>query len=160
MKLLLMKTLLFTLFLFFTGFTFAQKIDLRDNNFYVNDSLVYKHQIKNVLMANPTALNMYNKAKKRQTFGGLILATGISLIVADGVMGLTTENRAYPKVLTLAGVVVAGVSIPVLLGNKERVKKSIDLYNESQPDTPKTLGYNYNLNIITNTNGLGLAITF
>lgn len=155
-----MKTFLFALCFLFTGLAFAQEIKYEDNKFFVNDSLVYKHQIKGVLAANTEALALYNKAKKRQTFGGILLATGIGLCVADAAMGLTTDNRSYPKALTVAGVVVAGISIPLLSGNKKRVQESVDLYNASLPKKEKTLGYNFDVKLITNQNGLGLNLTF
>lgn len=155
-----MKTLFFTISLLFTSLLFSQQIKIEDNKFYVNDSLVYKHEVKKILMANPEALNMYNKAKSRQSWGGILLATGIGLCVADVAMGLTTENKTYPTVISVAGVVVAGISIPILSGNRERVAKSIDLYNETAPKDKNKLGYNYDMKIITNQNGVGINIRF
>lgn len=155
-----MKTVLFALCFLFTGLAFAQEIKYEDNKFFVNDTLVYKHQIKNVLSANSEALSLYNKAKTRQSIGGILLASGIGLCVADAVMGLTTDNRTYPKALTVAGVVVAGISIPILSGNKKRVQESVDLYNASLPKKEKTLGYNFDVKLITNQNGVGFNLTF
>lgn len=155
-----MRTLLIAICLFVTGLTFSQKIRLEENKFYVKDSLIYRSDIKKVLAANPAALKMYKSAKTRQSLGGIMLASGIGLCVADAVMGLTTENRAYPKALTYAGIGLAGVSIPILSGNKKRVQQSIELYNESQPDEPKTLGFNYDVKMITNRNGIGFNVTF
>jgi hypothetical protein len=136
-----MKTLFFTISLLFTTLLFSQQIKIEDNKFYVNDSLVYK-------------------AKSRQSWGGILLATGIGLCVADAAMGLTTENKTYPTVISLAGAVVAGISIPILSGNRERVAKSIDLYNETAPKDKNKLGYNYDMKIITNQNGVGINIRF
>jgi len=155
-----MKTFLFALCFLFTGLAFSQEIKYEDNKFFVNDTLVYKHEIKKVLAANEEALKLYNKAKTRQSIGGILLASGIGLCVADAVMGLTTDNRSYPKSLTIAGVVVAGVSIPVLSGNKKRIEESINTYNASLPEKEKTLGYNFDVKLITNQNGIGFHINF
>lgn len=155
-----MKTLLMAFCLFVTGLTFSQKIRLEDNKFFVKDSLIYRSDIKKVLAANPAALKMYKSAKTRQSLGGIMLASGIGLCAADAVMGLTTDNRDYPQALTYVGVGLAGISIPILSGNKKRVQQSIELYNESQPDEPKTLGFNYDVKMITNRNGIGFNITF
>jgi hypothetical protein len=155
-----MKKLFFTISLLFTSLLFSQQIKIEDNKFYVNDSLVYKHDVKKILMANQEAFNMYNNAKSRQSWGGILLATGIGLCVADAAMGLTTENKTYPTAISLAGLVVAGIAIPILRGNRERVAKSIDLYNETSPKEKNKLGYNYDMKIITNQNGVGVNIRF
>lgn len=155
-----MKTFLFALCFLFTGFAFAQEIKYEDNKFFVNDSLVYKHEIKKILAANEDALKLYNKAKTRQSIGGILLASGLGLCVADAVMGLTTDNRSYPKALTVAGVVVAGISIPILSGNKKRIEESINTYNAALPEKEKTLGYNFDVKLITNQNGIGFHINF
>jgi hypothetical protein len=155
-----MKKLLLALCLFATGLTFAQRIKIEDNKFYVKDSLVYKHDIKKVLAAKPEALQLYKKAKTRQSIGGVLLASGIGLCVADAVMGLTTENRDYPQALTFTGLGVAAVSIPLLSGNKKRIAKSIELYNEDQPVERHPLGLIYDVKFISNRNGLGLNLTF
>ena len=62
-----MKTFLFALCFLFTGLAFSQEIKYEDNKFFVNDTLVYKHEIKKVLAANEEALKLYNKAKTRQS---------------------------------------------------------------------------------------------
>ncbi|AWM14492.1 hypothetical protein NHF50_11785 [Flavobacterium sp. NRK F10] len=155
-----MKTFLFALCFLFTGLAFAQEIKYEDNKFFVNDSLVYKHEIKKILAANEDALKLYNKAKTRQSIGGILLASGLGLCVADAVMGLTTDNRSYPKALTVAGVVVAGISIPILSGNKKRIEESINTYNAALPEKEKTLGYNFDVKLITNQNGIGFHINF
>lgn len=155
-----MRTFLLALCLLLTSISFSQKIRIENNKFYVKDSLVYKHNIKDVLASNSEAMNLYKKAKNRQTLGTILLASGISMCVADGVMGLTTENRDYPQALTYVGIGVVGVSIPILSGNKKRVAKSIDLYNESQPEDKGPLGFNYDVKLINNRNGIGFNITF
>jgi hypothetical protein len=38
--------------------------------------------------------------------------------------------------------------------------ESIEMYNNGLEPKAKTLGYNFNMNFITNQNGIGLKITF
>ncbi len=74
-------------------------------------------------------------------------------------MGLTSDVK-YPTVATYAGIGLVAVSIPILSGRKKMIQESVTLFNEGLNNEPKTLGDNFELNIVNNTNGLGLQINF
>lgn len=154
-----MKTLLITISLLFTGLLFSQKIITENKKYLVDGKHVYKHEIKNVLAANPEALNLYNKAKRKETWGGVLIASGIALCIADAVKG-AVSNEEYPTVLTYAGVGLVAVSFPILSGKNKMKTNSIEIYNNGLTPKEKTLGYNFDLNIINNQNGIGFNVTF
>ncbi|MCO6163905.1 hypothetical protein [Flavobacterium sp. NRK F7] len=154
-----MKKIL-SLFCFFTiSLIFSQQIEVRDNKYYVNDDLVYKHEITKTLAANPEALQLYKKSRTKESVGGLLLGGGIGLIIGDVVKGLVSDVD-YPSGFTYVGAGLIGVSIPVLSGRTRMRAKSIELYNESVKDNSNSLGYQFDMKVITNSNGIGLNITF
>ena len=92
-------------------------------------------------------------------FVGFLLGLGIGTTAADLVMGLTSDVK-YPTAITYAGVGLMVVSIPILSGRKKMVQESIDIYNAGLKEQNKTLGDNFELNIVNNSNGVGLRINF
>lgn len=154
-----MKTLILTFGLLFTSLLFSQEITTENKKYYVDGVHVYKHEIKTVLAANPAALNLFNKAKKKETWGGVLIGSGVALCVADAVKAAVSDED-YPSAMTYVGVGLVAVSIPVMWGKNKMRNESIDMYNNSLEPKEKTLGYNFNMNIISNQNGIGLNVTF
>lgn len=154
-----MKTLILTFGLLFTSLLFSQEITTENKKYYVDGVHVYKHEIKNVLAANPAALNLFNKAKKKETWGGVLIGSGVALCIADAVKGAVSDED-YPSAMSYVGVGLVAVSIPVMWGKNKMRKESIEMYNNGLEPKEKTLGYNFNMNIISNLNGIGLNVTF
>lgn len=154
-----MKNLALFFSLFISSFIFSQQIEYKDKKFYVDGEHVYKHKITETLASNLEALNLYKKSRTKESVGGLLLGAGIGLIVGDVVKGLVSDTE-YPSGFTYVGAGLIGVSIPVLAGRTRMRDKSIELYNESTKGNSPKLGYNFDMKIITNTNGIGLNVTF
>lgn len=154
-----MKTLILTFGLLFTSLLFSQEITTENKKYYVDGIHVYKHEIKTVLAANPAALNLFNKAKKKETWGGVLIGSGVALCVADAVKG-AVSNEVYPSAMTYTGIGLVAISIPVMWGKNKMRNESIEMYNKGLDSKEKTLGSNFNVNIITNQNGIGFNLTF
>jgi hypothetical protein len=154
-----MKTLLLTISLMLTSILFSQEITTENKKYLVEGVHVYKHEIKNVLAANPAALNLYNKAKRKETWGGVLIGSGIALCVADAVKAAVSDEK-YPSAMTYVGVGLVAISFPILSGKNKMRADSIEMYNNGLEPKEKTLGYNFDLNIINNQNGLGFNVTF
>ncbi len=163
---------LFLLLTVFCGFlSFAQRdmgpkelpanqpIEIVNGQYLVNGEQYSNYDIKYHLMnTNPEAYNFYKKAKTKSSVGGLLLGLGGALIVGDAVKAMVS-NEDYPGSFTYVGAGLAAVSIPVLTGRKKMLQKSIDTYNDSLTKE-KTLGYNFDVNILASTNGIGLTVRF
>ena len=151
----------FFLILAILGFstTFAQKLEYNDGKIYQDGEQLSSFETKKVLASDLKALHLFKKAKSKESLGGLILGLGIGGTVADLVMGLTSDVK-YPTGITYAGIGLMAVSIPILSGRKKMVEKSIEIYNSGLPEQQKTLGDNFELNIVNNSNGVGLRINF
>lgn len=144
------------------GFTisFAQKLEYKNGKMYQNDVQLSTFETKEVLKTDLKALHLFKKAKSKESIGGFVLGLGIGATAADLVMGLTTSNRKYPTAVTYAGIGLMAVSIPILSGRKKMIQESVDLYNSNLQEQNKTLGSNFELNIVNNTNGFGIQINF
>ena len=124
---------------------------LPDSFFTEKESKLMKTDLK--------ALHLFKKAKTKESLGGFLLGLGIGGTVADLVKGLVS-NEKYPTVISYAGVGLMAISIPILSGRKKMVQNSVDIYNSGLQEQKKTLGDNFELNLVNNANGVGLRINF
>ena len=151
----------FILIIAILGFStsFAQKLEYTNGKIFQNGEQLSSFETKKVMETDLKALHVFKKAKTKESLGGFILGLGVGGTVADLVMGLTSDVK-YPTGITYAGVGLMAVSIPILSGRKKLVQESIDIYNSGIQDQKKTLGDNFELNIVNNSNGVGLRINF
>ena len=143
-------------------FPAGQTIELKDKKMFINNEQVPSYEIKKYLKDNDfKAYSLYNKAKNKSVFGGLLLGLGSVLIVSDAVRAIVTENSEYPSAMTFVGAGMVGTSIFVLKGKNKKLQNAIDSYNTGLKTTG-ALDNNFeaNLNVVANTNGLGLRLSF
>jgi len=156
----LMKQLLSLITILVFSTSFAQELTLDKGKIYQNGVQLATFETKEVLKADLQALHLFKKAKNKESIGGFVLGLGIGATVADVVMSATTSNKKYPTAITYAGVGLIAVSIPILSGRKKLVEESVATYNSSLQDQNKTLGSNFELNMVNNATGFGIQINF
>ena len=154
-----MKQLFLILAILGFSISFAQKLEYTNGKIFQDGEQLSSFETKKVMASDLKALHLFKKAKTKESLGGFILGLGIGGTVADLVMGLTSDVK-YPTAITYAGVGLMAVSIPILSGRKKMVQESVDMYNQGLKDEKKTLGDNFELNIVNNSNGVGLRINF
>ena len=154
-----MKQLILILAIFGFSTTFAQKLEYNEGKIFQDGEQISSFETKNLLKSDLKALHLFKKAKTKESLGGFLLGLGIGGTAADLVMGLTSDVK-YPTVITYAGVGLMAVSIPILSGRKKLVQESVNLYNQGLKEQNKTLGDNFEMNFVTNSNGVGFRITF
>ena len=154
-----MKKLFLILAIFGFSISFAQKLEFTDGKIFQDGEQLSSFETKNLMKTDLKALRIFKNAKSKESIGGFILGLGIGGTVADLVMGLTSDVK-YPTAITYAGVGLMAVSIPILSGRKKMVQESVDIYNAGLKEQNKTLGDNFELNIVNNSNGVGLRINF
>ena len=154
-----MKKLFLILAIFGFSISFAQKLEFTDGKIFQDGEQLSSFETKNLMKTDLKALRIFKNAKTKESVGGFILGLGIGGTVADLVMGLTSDVK-YPTAITYAGVGLMAVSIPILSGRKKMVQESVDIYNAGLKEQNKTLGDNFELNIVNNSNGVGLRINF
>ena len=149
--------LILTIFCF--SISFAQKLEYNNGKIYQAGEQLSSFETKKVMETDLKALHLFKKAKTKESLGGFLLGLGIGGTVADLAMGLTSDVK-YPTGITYAGVGLMAISIPILSGRKKMVQESVDIYNQGLKDEKKTLGDNFELNIVNNSNGFGIQINF
>lgn len=154
-----MKKLFLILAIFGFSISFAQKLEYTDGKIFQDGEQLSSFETKNLMKTDLKALHLFKKAKTKESLGGFLLGLGIGGTVADLAMGLTSDVK-YPTGITYAGVGLMAISIPILSGRKKMVQKSVDIYNQGLKDEKKTLGDNFELNIVNNSNGFGIQINF
>ena len=154
-----MKQFFLILAVFGFSISFAQKLEYTNGKIYQNGEQLSSFETKNLMKTDLKALRVFKNAKTKESLGGFLLGVGIGGTVADLVMGLTSDVK-YPTAITYAGVGLMAISIPILTGRKKMVQESVDMYNQGLIDEKKTLGDNFELNIVNNSNGFGIQINF
>ena len=154
-----MKQLFLILTIFGFSMSFAQKLEYNNGKIYQAGEQLSSFETKKVMETDLKALHLFKKAKTKESLGGFLLGLGIGGTVADLAMGLTSDVK-YPTGITYAGVGLMAISIPILSGRKKMVQESVDVYNQGLKDEKKTLGDNFELNIVNNSNGFGIQINF
>ena len=154
-----MKQFFLIVAIFGFSVSFAQKLEYTDGKIFQDGEQLSSFETKNLMNSDFKALRIFINAKTKESVGGFILGLGIGGTVADLVMGLTSDVK-YPTAITYAGIGLMAVSIPILSGRKKMVQESVDIYNSGLQEQKKTLGDNFELNIVNNSNGVGLRINF
>lgn len=154
-----MKQFFLIIVVFGFSISFAQKLEYTKGKIYQDGEQLSSFETKKVMETDLKALHIFKKAKTKESLGGFLLGLGIGGTVADLAMGLTSDVK-YPTGITYAGVGLMAISIPILSGRKKMVQESVDIYNQGLKDEKKTLGDNFELNIVNNSNGFGIQINF
>ena len=152
-----MKKIITLTLLFFTFISFSQQINIDKGKFYMRGNQVYNRELKQLLSSNVKAVTLYNQAKSKEAWGGFLLGVGIGLTTADLAIGLFSDKK-YPTEMTYIGLGSIAVSVPILSGRKKKIEEAIKIYNSEHSDFGLT--NNFELNAISNQNGLGIQISF
>ena len=161
-----MKNLLlaFTLLMGFTAFSQgltlgkepSKEIKLEKGRFYIDGTQIPSYQMKKVFASNINSLNLYKKAKTKETLGGTLLGLGATVCIIDLAVGLFSDVK-YPTALTYAGLGAVAISIPILSGRAKKMEEAVKTYNDGLKDSGST---NFDLNALANQNGIGIQIKF
>ena len=164
---------LFFLIIFFCNLqSYSQKLVYKSNG-NIKDSennTVSPTKVRELLANNEKLLADYNAGRSKKTIANGLLIGGFGLLATDLLIGATTDGnttvsgnsiqteRNYPSALTYVGLAAMVIAIPVKIGFSNKIEKVVAEYNNQ-----KTTGYNQNskqkLDLITNSNGIGLRLT-
>jgi hypothetical protein len=167
-----MKSLFAFFFLITSFFSFSQEALLFKSPSKVLNSDKEKltpTEVRDLFATNPEALQLYNSGKSKQTLGNILLYGGIATVVTTHLIRVTDsktidqygrliikERSNIPYFVGLGAILIA---IPIKIGFSKKIKKAVSLINEDLRN-PKT-GLNIeSTSLISNSNGLGISITF
>ena len=140
----------------------GQTIELKDKKMFINNEQIPSYEIKKYLKDNDyKAYSLYNKAKNKSVFGGLLLGLGSVLIVSDAVKAIVTEGGQFPTAIAATGAVLVGTSFFVLKGKNKKMQEAVDTYNNGLKTTSELENnFEASVNIVANQNGVGLRLSF
>ena len=161
---------LFVLLLFFCILqSHAQKLVYKSNGTILNseNQQISPDQVRELLKDNQKLLAEYNAGRSKKTLGNILLIGGSAMVIGDLIVGATSDGnttvtgnsiqteRNYPSVLTYVGLAAVVVAIPVKIGFSKKIRNVVTEYNNQS-----ATGYNNpKLDLITNSNGIGLRFT-
>ena len=111
---------------------------------------------RELLKKQPELLKSYNEGILKQNTGNLFIAAGVGFIVGDLASGLY-GTTPYPRVATYIGLTTLIIAIPIKIGFSKKIQRAVDDYNKTVVNKTVTLE---EINIISNRNGIGLALSF
>jgi hypothetical protein len=155
----------FVLLLFFCILqSHSQKLVYKSNGSILNseNQKISPDQVRELLKDNEKLLADYNAGRSKKTVGNILLIGGSAMVVTDLIIGITAKvglqngnEKDYPSALTFVGLAALAVAIPVKIGFSKKIKNVVTEYNNQS-----ATGYNNpKLDLITNSNGIGLRFT-
>lgn len=172
----MIKPLFFLLLFFCSLQSYSQKLVYKSNGTILNsdNKKISPNQVRELLANNEKLLIDYNAGRTKKTVGNILLIGGLGFLTADLIHGVTASGmtavpvgggyyalqteKTYPTVLTYAGVIAVIVAIPVKIGFSKKIRNVVTEYNNQT-----ATGYNQfnkqKLDLITNSNGIGLRLT-
>jgi len=125
----------------FGGYKFSQE-----------GQLLKLNQMADIMESNPEALKLINSARINNS-ASTILGFAGGLVIGS----VLTSNRSRSLLIGGGASILAGIIISSSARNK--AKKAVDIYNGSL-DSNSYLDWNIELNIATNSDGVGLVMNF
>jgi len=169
----MIKQLFILLFFVCSLQSFSQKLVYKSNGNILNseNQKISPTKVRELLANNEKLLADYNAGRTKKTAGNILLISGFGFLTADLIHGVTASGitatptgggnyslqseRTYPTVLTYIGVAAIIIAIPVKIGFSKKIKNVVSEYNNLK----NTVYNQQKLDIITNSNGIGLRLT-
>ena len=175
---------IFFLFLFFGSFqSYSQKLFYKSNGTITDTekNKISPSGVRTLLANNEKLLADYNAGRKKKTIGNIMLYGGLGMVVFDlgrvvldnafsdifstlvsaGIPGSesgTSGKRARPSLATYIGIASFAAAIPIKIGFSKKIENVVTDYNNQN-----NIGYkqfkNQKLDLITNSDGIGLRLT-
>lgn len=138
-------------------FCYAQKIEREQ---MVNGYLYTQHgkplspkKMTELMKTNPSSYKLLKKAKTKGIISAFLGGVSIGCVIA----GLTSKKKVNWS-LVGAGAGVFLIKIPIASSGRKNNKEAVAVYNASLPEISSR--FCPQINIITNSNGLGVAMNF
>lgn len=176
----MIKQLFILLFFVCSLQSFSQKLVYKSNGNILNseNQKISPDQVRELLANNEKLLADYNAGRTKKTIGNVMLYGGLGIVVFDlgrvvfdnafsdgfsniissGIPGSESGKsgrRAKPSVATYIGLASFVASIPIKIGFSKKIKNVVSEYNNLK----NTVYNQQKLDIITNSNGIGLRLT-
>lgn len=113
---------------------------------------ISKEKFENILATNTEAINRWNKGKKQENLWWTFAAIQLGFAVWEFTDGKTFQEQPIPFVGIVSSFTVGSIFFFKSINSK---RNAISMYNEKFKD--KTV---FNLTLLSDQNGIGLALNF
>lgn len=140
--------------------SFSQNLIYKSNGTILNseNQKISPDQVRELLANNEQLLADYNAGRSKKTAGNILLYGGLGFLATDLLIGANADIE-FPSALTYVGLASLVIAIPVKIGFSKKIKNVVTDYN-NQKATGNINFEPSNLNLITNSNGIGFRLTF
>lgn len=177
-----MKDLILFLLLTSSFFCFSQDVltfKSTSRVFNSDNVKLTSSEVRDLFATNPEALRLYNSGKTKQTLGNILLYGGSATLIGKFLFNATKTDNSYEVVgygsfgqpivvnnsktysntllFVSAGIIL--IAIPIKIGFSKKIKRAVLLMNEDLK-TPKTSFNIESTSFVSNSNGIGISITF
>lgn len=174
-----MKKTLSLLIFIFSFSVFSQNLYTfkRGGKIIQNEVKVNPNEIRNLLSSNDEALKLYEEGRSKKTIGNIFLIAGFGTILGKFIYEVTepmktrvvgynyfgspiiVDESSNSNTLFYVGAGLVILAIPIKLGFSNKIRKTVDLMNNDLKNSQS--GFNIeSTSIISNSNGVGISITF
>ena len=167
-------TLLFALFTLILNAQNVYRVN-GSGNVLENEKQISASEVRLRLANNPQALELFEDGRLKKTVGNFLLTAGFTSITLNFLRNLAVSNPknfknestvtlndpkidGYSYTMYLIGTAAIIVAIPMKIGFRGKIKKSMEMLSEDQ-NKQKTTSIE-STSIIANGNGIGVSITF
>lgn len=111
------------------------------NKIWIGNRVLTPREVRMKLSDYPRLLDDYNSGRSSSTIGGVMLGAGIGLIIGGGISNLnaadsSSESGSQTKkgspIPIIVGLAAGVISIPILVSGKNKVRRSIEGYNQQK----------------------------
>ena len=159
-------------------FSFAQDVYQYKSGgrIFENERKLHRDDIENYFGHRKDIMKEYNAGKTKKTVGNILFYSGTTIFLCKFFSeSLFPKKPTFvqtfygpqsvsdlPKNNTLlyVGGAMAIIAIPIKIGYSKRIKNAVHLMNQELLNQKKEQSYNIEYNIIGNSNGVGIKMTF
>lgn len=158
-----MKNLILVFVFFLSGVSFCQEnFTFKSGGRIIqNRNVLSTEKVREILVNNQPALDLYEAGRNKKTIGNILLYGGIGAFGFYAVQYVKAGSQEYgikDHSLLIGGCAAILISIPIKIGFSNKIKQALVLMNQDLK-LVKTTNIE-TTDLVINSNGIGLSITF
>ena len=123
------------------------------------DQKVSSREIKNINFNNFELVENYKSGRRMQQIGGGMIGFGGGIILSHVFLSAYGDATLNGVPLLIGGA-IAGVGVVINLSGKKKVTEVVHMMNDDVKNRANSSRYIKSSQIIANSNGVGLSLTF
>jgi len=140
---------------------------MNSQNIMQNGKKLTKLEVYEIMKEDNEALKVYKNGKNLRTIGDVSFFSGLAIGATGLIIDLTNggdyefgnynhKESNFPKVMMATGGALILFTLPLKIIGKNKIRNSVNLYNESKEKTEPIT----KISLLNNENGFGLRLAF